>query len=331
MTRINLFRATPVRNTSVLNTPNRRTPAILNSIAWGKINLGTTASPLVFAAILIVCSVAVGCSREKPKNESANNQSPIVQSTPPAAVSTTSAPATPTIPPAAKPVHRKVVRRPTTVTYADKTTGVTFQYPRKYLLKTGDAADELISSDPVPMDFVQPGGGAVVAVAIPEGVYPKSDLASAFFDVSVNKSLTAEQCGEFSEAKVTEEIVSEEKTNPATPIETTDQSAKPSPKLMIGDMELHSMETLATDGTRKEAAKYFHTFENGSCYEFALKVATTSVETDEGGKAVDRDEVFKRLAKILATVKIDPVKNTEATTSVPAAAPSTNASVTPAQ
>jgi len=341
VTRINLFRATPVRNTLVLNTPNRRTPAILDSIAWGKINLGTTASPLVFAAILIVCSFAVGCSSEKPKTETASNQSPIVQPTPPTAISTTSAPATPTMQPAAKPVHKKVVRRPTTVTYADKATGVSFQYPRKYVLKTGDAADELISSDPVPMDFVQPGGGAVVAVAIPEGVYPKSDLASAFFDVSVNKSLTAEQCAEFSEAKVTEGKISEEKpsegklseekTNPATPIETTDQSAKPSSKLMIGDMELHSMETLATNGTRKEAAKYFHTFENGSCYEFALKVATTGVETDEGGKAVDRDEVFKRLTKILATVRIDPVKNREATTSVPAAAPSTNASVTPAQ
>jgi len=175
-----------------------------------------------------------------------------------------------------------------------------------------------------------------VAVAIPEDVYPKSDLASAFFDVSVNKSLTAEQCGEFSEAKVTEgkvpeEKLSEEKATPATPIETTGPSAKTSPKLMIGDMELHSTETLATDGTRKEAAKYFHIFENGSCYEFALKVATTGVETDEGGKAVDRNEVFKRLAKILATVKIGPVKNTEATTSVPAAAPSTSASVTPAQ
>jgi hypothetical protein len=336
MTRINLFRATPVRNTSVLNTPNRRTPAILNSIAWGKINLGTTASPLAFAAILIICSFAVGCSSEKPKTENASNQSPIVQSTPPTAISTTSAPATPTMPPASKPVHKKVVRRPATVTYADKTTGVSFQYPRKYVLKTGDAADELISSDPVPMDFVQPGGGAVVAVAIPEGVYPKSDLASAFFDVSVNKSLTAERCGEFSEAKVTEgeiseEKVSGEKTNPATPIENTDQSAKPSSKLMLGDMELQSMETLATDGTRKEAAKYFHTFENGSCYEFALKVATTGVETDEGGKAVDRDEVFKRLGKILATVKIGPIKNTGATTSVPTAAASTNASVTPAQ
>ena len=331
MTRINLFRATPVRNTSVLNTPNRRTPAILNSIAWGKINLGTTASPLVFAAILIVCSFAVGCSSEKPKTESASNQSPILQSTPPTAISTTSAPATPAMPPAAKPVHKKVVRRPTTVTYADKTTGVSFQYPRKYVLKTGDAADELISSDPVPMDFVQPGGGAVVAVAIPEGVYPKSDLASAFFDVSVNKSLSAEQCAEFSESKTSEGKPSEEKTNPATPVETTDHSAKPSSKLMVGDLELHSTETLATDGTHKEAAKYFHVFENGSCYEFALKVATTGAETDEGGKAVDREEVFKRLEKILATVKIRPLKNADETASLPAAPASTNTSVAPAQ
>src|SRR5271170_1870892 len=129
MTHINLFPITPVRNTSVVNTPNRRTSAILNSIAWGKINLGTTASPLVFAAILIVCSLAVGCSSEKTKTENTSNQSPIVQPTPPIAMSTTSTPATPTMPPASKPVHKKVVRRPTTVTYADKTTGVSFQYP----------------------------------------------------------------------------------------------------------------------------------------------------------------------------------------------------------
>ena len=60
------------------------------------------------------------------------------------------------------------------------------------------AAQELVSSDPVPMDFVQPGGVALAAVAVPESAYPNSDLASAFFNVSVNKALTAEQCGEFS-------------------------------------------------------------------------------------------------------------------------------------
>jgi hypothetical protein len=317
MTRINLF-----RNTAVRSTLFRNTPAMLNSIAWGKINLGTTASPFVFAAILIICSLAVGCSSEKPKTESSTNQLPATQSTPPVATSTPTPVPIATIQAPAKPVHKKVVRKaPATVTYADKNSGVSFQYPRKYALKTGDAADELLSSGPVPMDFVQPGGGAIAAVLLPEGAYPKSDLASAFFDVSVNKTLTSEQCGEFSEAN----------TSPATPVEGTGKPAASTSKMMINDMELQSTETLSTDGSRKEASKYYHAFENGACYEFALKVATIGVETDEGGKHVDRDEIFKRLEKILATVKIKPVKDTEVTASAPAAQTSTAVPATPAQ
>jgi hypothetical protein len=136
-------------------------------------------------------------------------------------------------------------------------------------------------------------------------VYPNGDLAAAFFDVSVNKTLTAEQCGEFSDAK------------PAAP---SDSSAPPTvrpSKLMIGDMELLSSETVANQGTREEAAKYYHVFENGACYEFALKVATTGVES-EGGRHVDNKEVFQRLEKILATVKITTAP--EVTASAPAAA-----------
>jgi hypothetical protein len=315
MTRINLFRATPVCNISL-----RSTPAKLDSIAWGKLNFGTTTSPLVFAAILIVCSLAVGCSSEKPKTESSINQPPVTQS-PTIPVSTATAPVAAPTQAAAKPVHKRVVRKsPVTLTYTDKTSGLTFQYSRKYALKTGDAAGELISSDPVPMDFVQPGGVAVAAVVIPQGSYPKSDLASAFFNVSVNKALTAEQCAEFSEAK----------PNPATPVDAeshgSETSSKlppskfPSSKLMIGDVELRSNETLANVGAGKEASKYYHVFENGTCYELALKVATTGVEADEGGKPVDRDEVFERLEKILATVKIKPVAVPEVTASAPAAA-----------
>jgi hypothetical protein len=317
MTRINLF-----RNTAVQSTFFRKSPAMQNSIAWGKINLGTTASPFVFAAILIVCSLAVGCSSEKPKTESSANQLTATPSTPLVATSTpTPAPIT-TMQAAAQPVHKKVVRKaPATVTYADKNSGVSFQYPRKYALKTGDAADELLLSDPVPMDFVQPGGGTIAAVSVPEGAYPKSDLASAFFDVSVNKTLTSEQCGEFSETK----------TIPATPVEGAGKPAASPSKMVINDMELQSTETLSTDGSRKEASKYYHAFENGTCYEFALKVATTGVETDEGGKHVDRDEIFKRLEKILATVKIKPVKDAEVTASVPAAQTPTAIPVTPAQ
>jgi hypothetical protein len=291
MTRINLFRTMAVRST----------PATLDSVAWDKINFEKTAGTLVFAALLIVCSVAVGCSSEKPKPEKSTTQSAMTEPTPPIAASPTT-----TTPQAdAMPVHKKVVRKaPATVTYADKTSGISFQYPRKYALKTGDAADELVSSDPVPMDFVQPGGVAVAAVAVPGSAYPKSDLASAFFNVSVNKALTAEQCGEFPGAK------------PAAPVDPAVPTVQPS-KLIIGDMELQSSETLASQGTREEASKYYHVFENGACYEFALKVATTGVGTEDGGKHVDREEVFERLEKILATVKINPAS--EVTASAPAA------------
>jgi hypothetical protein len=306
MNRINLF-----RNLSVKTKAFRSIPATLESVTWGKNNFDKTTSTLVFAALLIVCSVAVGCSSDKPKTANSTSQVAMTQPIPPI----TTTPDAPALP--AKPVRKKVVRKaPVTVTYADKTSGVSFQYPRKYSLETGDAANQLVATDPVPMNFVQPGGVAIAAVTLPTSVYPNGDLAAAFFDVSVNKTLTAEQCGEFSEAK------------PAAPADSTSPATAQAAKLMIGDMELQSSETVASQGTREEAAKYYHVFENGACYEFALKVATTGVET-EGGKHVDSKEVFQRLEKILTTVKIIPA--TEVTASAPATPSAPAAPTAPAQ
>jgi hypothetical protein len=321
MTRINLFRSTP---------------ATLNSIAWGK-NLNHTSrtennfdktSTLIFAALLIACSLTVGCSSDKPKPVSSTNPSPIAQPTPP--ITTTSVPAaTPVEQAAVKHVHRKIVRKvPPTVTYVDSVSGVTFQYPRKYALKTGDAAKELVSSGPIPMDFVQPGGIALAAVALPDSAYPNSDLASAFFNVNVNKTLTADQCSEFSVPQA----------NPAAPadpsVQATAQLATPPlSKLMIGDMELESAETNAADKTTnnpgQESSKYYHVFQNGACYEFALKVATARLDAATTTKPtpnhIDRDEVFHRLETILATVKINPVTapevNAEANSNTQPASP----------
>jgi hypothetical protein len=310
MNRINLFRNLPVKTKAFHNVPET-----LESVTWGKTNLGKTnfdrtASTLVFAGLLIVCSVAVGCSSDKPQPTNSTNQVAMTQPLPPIV-----APAIPAAPAAAKPVHKKAVRKaPVTVTYEDKTSGVSFQYPRRYSLETGDAANELVSSDAVPMDFVQPGGVAIAAVTLPTSVYPNGDLATAFFNVSMNKTLTAEQCGKFSESKPATPV------DPEAPVAATVQPSK----LMIGDMELQSSETVASQGSREEASKYYHVFENGACYEFALKVATTGSET-EGGKHVDSKEVFQRLGKILATVKISPAATPEVTASTPAATPATPA------
>jgi hypothetical protein len=326
MTRINLFRSTPVT---------------LNSIAWGK-NLNNTnrttnnfdkTSTLIFAALLIACSFTVGCSSEKPKTESSITQSPIVQPQP---VTNSSVPAaTPVHPAAVKHVHKKIVRKvPPTVTYVDSVSGVTFQYPRKYALKTGDAATELVSSGSIPMDFVQPGGVAIAAVALPDSTYPNSDLASAFFNVSVNKTLTADQCGEFS-------VPQPNAAAPADPgVQATAQVSTPPLskfKLMIGDMELESSESNTTgqmtNGSRAESSKYYHVFQNGACYEFALNVATTKLDsattTKPSPSRIDRDEVFHRLEAILATVKINPITapgvNAEANTNTQPASPETPA------
>jgi hypothetical protein len=284
------------------------------SSVGGTSNFERTVSAVVFAGILIVCSVTVGCSSEKPKTQSSINLPALAQPTPTAAVIPATRPA-PTEAVATKPVHKKVMRKvPATVTYSDESSGVSFQYPRKYALKTGEDADKLVSSDAVPMDFMQPGGVALAAVAVPESAYPKSDLAAAFFDISVNEALTAEQCGEFPVLQ----------TKAAVPSDAALQTAPQPSKKMIGDVEFSSSETLANDGTREEASKYYHSFQGGKCYEFALKVAT-EVETDEGGKRVDREEIFKRLEKILATVKINPVSTPEVTASAPAVAPVTTA------
>jgi hypothetical protein len=312
-----------------------------NFLTWGK-----NASTLVFAAVLIICSVTVGCSSDKPKPVSSNIQIPVTPTQNPIA----SMPA-PVMQADSKPALKKVVRKkPATVNYSDKTYGVTFEYPRRYAIETGSAATELITSNPIAMNFVQPGGVALAAVELPETSFANTDFSSAFFNVSVNKTLTADQCREFAVPQPKVATTPATSTEPATasassvqtesassaPASKSDSQPAPTPsndlasasKLMLGDLELRATEAVSGEGTRQSDSKYFHAFQNGACYEFALNV--TTVASDQGvTKHVDRDKVFNRLEQILATVKINPVVTTpEVTAEAPATTPVT---ATPAQ
>jgi len=313
-----------------------------NSVAWGSKISSTRTSALIFAAVLIVCSVTVGCSSDKPKPVSANTQIPVPQ-TPTPAMPATVAQADVKLAPK-KIVHKK----PATVNYTDKATGLTFEYPRRYAIETGEAATDLLATSPIPMNFVQSGGVALAAVELPETGFANTDFSSAFFNVSVNKTLTADQCSEFAvpqpkpaqtkSAETTAANTTPSTSSPAiasqptssqpapsssTPSETaavppTTPSTEPQgSKLLLGDLELRATEAVAGEGTRQSDSKYFHAFQNGACYEFALNVTTVASE-DGVIKHVDRDKVFDRLEKILATVKITPVTAPEVTAEVPA-------------
>jgi len=352
----------------------RKIQEIRSSVTWG--NIGA----LAFAAVLIACSVTVGCSSDKPKPVRSNNQIPVTQAQIPAAPM----PA-PIMQADNKPAPKKVVhKKPATVNYADKAYGVTFEYPRRYAIETGDAAGELVASNPLPMNFVSTGGVALAAVELPMTGYANTDFSSAFFNVSVNKALTADQCNEFAvpapktvavptEPAAPAAAPSEAASTPAAPAASSDAQAAPAQaapaataasdtatakasepapatnsvpeqataakatteaapaasaepagsKLLLGDMELRATEAVAGEGTRQSDSKYFHVYQNGACYEFALNV--TTVASEEGlTKHVDRDKVFSRLEQILSTVKINPVaaEAAEEAPATPAAAAS---------
>ncbi|HEY1679941.1 MAG TPA: hypothetical protein VGG04_19645 [Candidatus Sulfotelmatobacter sp.] len=347
-----------------------------SSVSWGKSNITKNIASAalgnlnayLFAAVLIVCSVAVGCSSDKPKPVTTNNQIPAVQ--PPNSAPTPSA--TPVIQAENKPAPKRPVvrKRPATVNYADKTYGVTFEYPRRYAIETGDAATQLVAQTPIPMNFVQPGGVALAAVSLPETNYTNTDFSSAFFNVSVNKAVSSDQCSEFAvpqpRQSMTSEAISDSSTSQSSPDPskdstkevakdsgvtpaseschpedgtkcgpkdptsvaaatgadkpvTTDAKSPDANKLLIGDLELRATEAVSGEGTRQSDSKYFHIYQNGACYEFALNVTTDASE--EGlVKHVDRDKVFTRLEQILSTVKISPVPP-EVAAEAPAPAP----------
>lgn len=256
---------------------------------------------VAFLGLVVVGFIltTVGCSNE---SKTVANK----QSTPSLIPTPTPPPATPVQvavqPPAAKKPARRHVSQ--TVTYSDPTYGVSFQYPRKYTLKVGEQAkEESVGSGSVVMDFIQPGGLNVVAVEMPKNSYPGTDFGTAFFNVSVHKDLNETQCSQFAFSK-----------------DSSEEGKVTATKEKLGTREFGVVEDAGGKLTQQDA-KYYHLFENGACYEFVLGMGTSQHETADGIKTVDRDAVFNKLEKILATVKIEPVKAPEVATTTAAPEP----------
>lgn len=243
---------------------------------------------VVTAGLLLLTIFAViGCSKSKQTPRTTSNLSTQVSSSAAPVVASMPSPAT-----TEKAAPKKVTKkRPSIVTYKDVASGVSFQYPRKYALKSGNEAKlDWNGLGPVAMNFVEPGGVTIAAVELPRGSYPGTDFASAFFNVSMHRSLPAEKCSMFG---LTDTV------HPDAPAEAT--------KVKLGGKEFDQVEDFGGEAIKQADAKYYHLYENGICYEFALGLGTAGYGIDEGIEPVDRSEVFSKLEKILATVKLQPV------------------------
>jgi len=266
--------------------------------ATNNIISGTTLSPwsrqqklamIAGFAILGVLLAVSACSKQSPKPALAGISSPASTSPTPAAAATPAA--NPTA--AALPAKKTPKKRPANVTYSDANSGVSFLYPRKFVLISGAKAQpQLAGMGDVPMNFVQPGGVAVATVALPGGSYPGTDFASAFFNVNVNRSVSEQECAHFAF------------------VDTRNADGEPvdAERVKIGSTDMEMTSNFSASVIAQAETQYYHRYENGVCYEYVIGLGTEGFATEGGIKHVNRDQVFAKLEKILATVKINPVE-----------------------
>jgi len=242
-------------------------------------------------ALLGVLLAASACSKKSSEPALAGVSSP---ASAPATLTVTAMPATaPTgaaLPALAKKTPKK---RPANVTYSNANSGVSFLYPRKFALTSGDKAlPQLAGVGDVPMNFVEPGGVAVATVALPDSSYPGTDFASAFFNVNLNRSVSEQECAHFAF------------------VDTSNADGEPvdAEKVTIGSTEMEMTSNFSASAVAQAETQYYHSYVNGACYEYVLGLGTEGFATEGGVKHVNHNEVFARLEKMLATVKINPVE-----------------------
>jgi len=202
-------------------------------------------------------------------------------------IAVTTAQANTTVPvAAAKKSHRK---RPANVTYSDANYGVSFLYPRKFVLLSGDdARPQFAGLGDAWMNFVQPGGVAVATVVVPDGSYPGTDFASAFFNVNVNRSLSEQECAHFALADS----------------HNVNGGSADSQKVEVGSTDMDTTSNFSASALTQTETQYYHSYGNGACYEYILSLGTAGYGIKDGAQPLNRDAVFARLEKILTTVKI---------------------------
>ena len=271
------------------NNPQQKSAAEPEGESIKNQTVGALGALAMFAAVIVIGS----CSGS---SKPVAVQQP-VQPAAPVSVPAVTPPAPPPAPVQAKAKAKAKTRkhRAATLSYVNREYGLSFSFPRSYRLRTGNAAQSAPGpSEPAQMNFVHPGGVMLAAVEMPGNSYPGTDFKSGLVNVSVNPGMTSEACAQFA---IPEPSVGSD----ASPVKVED--------VKIGatgfrEIEFHEGENSAA--MKQPDARYYHVFSSGACYEFALGVGTDSDVNLDEITPVDREQVYGKLEKILATVKFQP-------------------------
>jgi hypothetical protein len=171
----------------------------------------------------------------------------------------------------------------TVSTYTNQTYGFSFRYPSDWSLKEGNPV-KLSWGYLGPVDNVLPHGTTVAAVVVPFAPDNGDNLAPEFLSVSVDSTLTANECIRF--------VPAHKRWARPDPLASH-------PARKIGAIEFTEAEDESVGLGHDRSAQYYHVFKNRVCYEFELGLVENSDMTEDEAE-------LRQLKAILATVTIRP-------------------------
>jgi hypothetical protein len=283
------------------NSTNKNGKTNSNILSGSMLSSWSRQQKIAMIAGFIILGLLLGvsaCSKQATKTALVGISDPTGSTpamTPPPVVAAPLVAANPQAQAAKKKTAKK--RPAAIVSYRDPESGISFRYPRKYELSSGERSEVGFSgAGAVPMNFVQAGGTSLATVEMPASIYPSTDFDSAFFHVNVNRSLSEEECSHFAFVDT--------RNSEGEPIEAE--------KVKVGTSDMEKTSDFAASIEQQSETEYYHRYENGACYEFVLGLGTAGYGTRESIEPVNREEVFAKLGKILESVKIEPTEQKQA-------------------
>ena len=168
--------------------------------------------------------------------------------------------------------------------YNNPTYGVSFRYPRNYLLDDQpDSEDPSILLAQRELAEQQPGAILVATVTIPPDAYPNTTFRSATLHLVIHPGLTLETCQSF-----------------AAPMDAADTpGATPAQGLIF-----HWRQAASAAAGTAFLDRDYSAFSAGTCYEFHLQVVTASnPDADPSIKPADDSKIIRHLDKIVSSLQ----------------------------
>lgn len=173
--------------------------------------------------------------------------------------------------------------------YNNPTYGVSFRYPRNYLLKEDlDADDSALLQRQQELEAQQPDAIPVATVLVLDDAYPNTTFSGGYLQFAVNPHATAETCRGF--------LAPPDPDWPGSLDET-----------IVEGIPFHWRDRGSLAAESVSASRDYVGFSNGTCYEFFLQVTSTS----SVGSAIplahtDLVRILRPLEKTVSSLQLHP-------------------------